>query len=80
MGVGVLIPNSYPLATYGLVRFVAVEKGHRTAETARESVKLFRRYGDPNFYRFWPPSGETGNGRGQMTSSMGRARRGLRLT
>ena len=80
LGFGALTPNSHPLAIYGLGRFVAVGKRHRTAKTARESVKQFRRYGDTNFYRFWPPNGETGNGRGQMTSSTGRARRDLRLT
>ena len=49
---GAVTPNPYPLATYGLGRFVAVEKGHRTAKTVRESVKPFRRYGDLKFYIF----------------------------
>ena len=52
MGFRVLTPNPYPMATYGLGRFVELGEGHRTAKRARESDKPFRRYGDPNFYLF----------------------------
>jgi len=52
MGFGALTPNPYPLATYGLGRYVRLGEGHRMAKTARESVKPFRRYGDPKLYLF----------------------------
>ena len=52
MGFGALTPNPYPLATYGLGRYVELREGHCMAKTARESVKPFRRYGDPKLYLF----------------------------
>ena len=67
----------------GHMRFGALCSGRKGATYGENSARIRQAVSEiwrPKFLAFWPPSGETGSGRGQMTSSTGSAPRGLRPT
>jgi len=75
-------PDPQPLLP-GHIWFGALRSHWREAPYSENGARIRRVVPEirrPKFLHFWPPSGKTGSGRGQMTSPTDSARRGLRPT